>query len=53
MVRHIFIRVVSALVANRDMHLEQMNMKIAFLHSDLEEQIYMEQPERLNKDIQS
>jgi hypothetical protein len=27
------------------MALEQMNVKIAFLHGDLVEQIYMEQPE--------
>ena len=43
-VRHTSIRVVLALVASWDMHLEQMDVKIAFLHGDLEEQIYMEQP---------
>ena len=31
-----------ALVASCDMHLEQMDVKTTFLHSDLEEQIYME-----------
>ena len=44
---------VLALVANRDMHLEQMDVKTAFLHGDLEEQIYMEQPEGFSKDGQS
>ena len=44
MVRHISIRTVLTLVAHYDMALEQMDAKIAFLHGDLEEQIYMEQP---------
>jgi hypothetical protein len=41
-VRHTSIRVVMALVAHYDMALEQMDVKITFLHGDLEEQIYME-----------
>ena len=45
MVRHTSIRVVLAMVAHLDMELEQMDVKTAFLHGDLEEQIYMEQPE--------
>ncbi|KAK4384428.1 Retrovirus-related Pol polyprotein from transposon TNT 1-94, partial [Sesamum angolense] len=45
-VRHISIRVVLALVAIWDMHLEQLNVKTIFLYSNLEEQIYMEQPDR-------
>jgi transposase InsO family protein len=44
-VRHTSIRAVLALVANRDMHLEQMDVKTTFLHGNLDEQIYMEQPE--------
>ncbi len=44
MVRHTSIRVVLALVAHFDMALELMDVKTAFLHGDLEEQIYMEQP---------
>ena len=40
-VKHTSIRAVLALVATWDLHLEQMNVKIAFLHGDLEEQIYM------------
>jgi len=44
-VRHTFIRAVLALVTTWDLHLEQMDVKIAFLHGDLEEQIYMQQPE--------
>ena len=34
-----------ALVAHYDMALEQMDVKTAFLHGDLEERIYMKQPE--------
>jgi hypothetical protein len=37
------------LVAHYDMALEQMNVKTAFLHGDLEGQIYMEQPERFSQ----
>lgn len=39
------IRVVLGLVASLDLEVEQMDMKTAFLHGDLEEDIYMEQPE--------
>jgi len=41
-VRHTSIRAVLALVATWDLHLEQMDVKTAFLHGDLEEQIYMQ-----------
>lgn len=41
-VRHISIRMVLALAASHEMHLEQMD--VIFLHNDLEEKIYMEQP---------
>ena len=36
---------VLALAASPDLEVEQMNVKTDFLHSDLEEEIYMEQPE--------
>jgi Reverse transcriptase (RNA-dependent DNA polymerase) len=39
------IRVVLGLVAGLDLELEQLDVKIAFLHGDLEEEIYMVQPE--------
>ena len=39
------IRVVLGLVASLDLELEQLYVKIAFLHGDLEEEIYMVQPE--------
>lgn len=39
------IRVVLGLVANMDLELEQMDVKNAFLHGDLKEEIYMTQPE--------
>ena len=37
------IRVLLALVASWGMHSEQMDVKTAFLHGNLDEQIYMEQ----------
>ena len=38
------IRTVLSIVAVRDLHLEQMDVKTTFLHEDLEEEIYMHQP---------
>jgi len=39
------IRTVLSIVAAEDLHLEQLDVKTAFLHGDLEEEIYMEQPQ--------
>jgi hypothetical protein len=39
------IRLVLGIVAAEDLHLEQLDVKTAFLHGDLEEDIYMMQPE--------
>ena len=44
-VRYTSIRVVLALLANLYLHLEKMDVKTAFLHGNLEEEKYMEQPE--------
>jgi len=44
-VKHTSIRVMLSLVAIKDLELEQLDVKTAFLHGDLEEQIYMKQPE--------
>lgn len=44
-VRHTSIKIILALVASYDMELEQLDLKTAFLHGDLEEDIYMVQPE--------
>ena len=44
-VRHTSIRVLLAFVALYDMELKQLDIKTAFLHRELEEEIYMERPE--------
>ena len=43
-VKHVSIRVVLALVASLDLELEQLDVKTTFLHGDLDEEIYMDQP---------
>ena len=40
------IRLVLGIVAAENLHLEQLDVKTAFLHGDLKENIYMIQPER-------
>lgn len=44
-VKHTSIRVLLSLVAQQDMELEQLDVKTVFLHGDLEEVIYMAQPQ--------
>ena len=44
-VRHTSIRVLLAMVAHQDLELEQLDVKTAFLHGELEEEIYMSQPD--------
>ena len=44
MVRHSSLRILLALVIVNDMHLEQMDVKTAFLHGELEEMIVMATP---------
>jgi len=39
------IRTILRLIAAEDLHLEQLDVKTAFLHGDLEEEIYMQQPQ--------
>lgn len=39
------IRVVLSIVAAKDLHLEQLDVKTTFLQGDLEEDLYMQQPE--------
>ena len=45
MVRLTIVQVVMVMCATFDLHLEQLDVKIAFLHGDLEEEIYMLQVE--------
>ena len=44
-VRLTTVRVVLAMCATFDLHLEQLDVKTTFLHGDLKEEIYMLQPE--------
>ncbi|KAE8703505.1 hypothetical protein F3Y22_tig00110469pilonHSYRG00245 [Hibiscus syriacus] len=44
-VRLTTVRVVLAMCATLDLHLEQLDVKTSFLHGNLEEEIYMLQPE--------
>ncbi|KAL2246201.1 UNVERIFIED_CONTAM: Retrovirus-related Pol polyprotein from transposon TNT 1-94 [Sesamum indicum] len=46
------IRLVLSMVATENLELQQMDVKTAFLHGDLEEEIYMVQPEGSNGDDQ-
>ncbi|PRQ29843.1 putative RNA-directed DNA polymerase [Rosa chinensis] len=39
------IRIILGMAASMDLEVEQLDVKTAFLHGDLEEEIYMEQPE--------
>lgn len=45
MVKHRSIRVLLAMVALFDLELEKLDVKTSFLHGELEEKIYMNQPE--------
>ena len=45
MVRHTSIRTMLSMVVYFDMKLEQMDIKTTFLHGELEETVYMLQPE--------
>ena len=38
------IRIVLSILAAKDLHLEQLDVKTTFLHGDLDEEIYMAQP---------
>ncbi|KAG8501349.1 hypothetical protein CXB51_003524 [Gossypium anomalum] len=44
-VKHSSIRVLLGIVTIHDLELEQLDVKTAFLHGELEEDIYMQQPE--------
>jgi len=42
-VKHTSIRILLAMVAQFDLELEQIDVKIVFLHGEIEEEIYMKQ----------
>ena len=39
-----YIRTILSLVVVDDLHLEKLDVRTTFLHGDLEEEIYMQQP---------
>ena len=49
-VKHISIRILMSIVVADDMELEQMDVKTAFLHGELDQVLYMEQPEGFEAD---
>ena len=49
-VKHCSIRILLAIVNQFDLELEQIDVKTAFLHGDLEEIIYMQQPEGFSEE---
>jgi hypothetical protein len=49
-VKLVLVHVVLALVALLDLELEQLDVKKEFLHGDLDEDIYMEQPKGFVQD---
>ena len=44
-VRMTSIRTILSIAASLDLEVEQLDVKTAFLHGDLEEEIYMEKPD--------
>ena len=46
------IRIVLGLAASLNLEIEQMDVKTTFIHGDLEEEIYMEQPQGFKVDGQ-
>jgi len=53
MVKHVSIRILLAIVAEEDYELEQLDVKITFLHGELEEKIYMEAPKGFEDQFKS
>jgi len=51
-VKHTFIRLLLTIMAQDDLELEQLNVKTIFLHGELEERIYMNQPEGFIQECQ-
>ena len=49
-VKHSSIRALLAMVAMKELELYQLDMKTTFLHGELEEEIYMSQPEGFEVD---
>ena len=44
-VKMTFIRIVLNIAASMDLEIKQVDVKMMFLHGDLKEEIYMQQPE--------
>lgn len=41
------IKIIFSIVGVKDLHLEQLDIKTSFIHNDLEEEIYMQQLDRV------
>ena len=50
-VKHTSIRMLLIIVVQFDLELEQMDIKTTFLHDELEENIYMKQPESYIQEV--
>jgi len=49
-VKHCFIRILMAIINQYDLELKQLDAKTTFLHGDLVDTIYMQQPEGFAED---
>ena len=49
MIKYQSLRLILSIAAQQDMHVHQMDVKTSFLNGELQEEIYMEMPEGLER----